>query len=72
HQLSHSGERNHVCVECDLKFARLHDLRRHARCRHSKEKPYRCGCVGCDEAFPRADALQRHMVMKHMKGEGEV
>ncbi|KAJ3212826.1 hypothetical protein HDU67_003599 [Dinochytrium kinnereticum] len=67
HQLAHSGQRSHACDECPLTFARLHDLRRHARCRHSKEKPYACVVEGCGEAFPRADALQRHIAMKHHK-----
>ncbi|KAJ3100637.1 hypothetical protein HDU97_002030 [Phlyctochytrium planicorne] len=65
HQLSHSGEKNHVCGECGIAFARLHDLRRHARCRHSHERPYVCNVEGCGEAFPRADALTRHNRIEH-------
>ncbi|KAJ1551834.1 hypothetical protein HK405_013758, partial [Cladochytrium tenue] len=65
HKLSHSGEKSHTCGFCPAAFARLHDLRRHVRCLHSRERPYPCPAPGCDEAYARADGLARHVRSEH-------
>ncbi|KAJ3147575.1 Metallothionein expression activator, partial [Irineochytrium annulatum] len=63
--LSHTGEKSFTCDECGVAFARVHDLRRHARCLHSGDRPYKCTVAECRESYPRADALSRHLRIEH-------
>ena len=50
------------CNECDMKFKRNADLRRHISSAHG-EKAF--NCLQCDCKFSRKDNLKRHMNSKH-------
>ncbi|KAJ3100492.1 hypothetical protein HDU97_002173 [Phlyctochytrium planicorne] len=52
-------KRRHVCPLCFKTFARIHDLNRHDRTKHSDERPHKC--PNCPATFPRADSLKKHM-----------
>ncbi|KAJ3100228.1 hypothetical protein HDU97_002411 [Phlyctochytrium planicorne] len=52
-------KRRHVCPLCLKTFARIHDLNRHDRTKHSDERPHKC--PNCPATFPRADSLKKHM-----------
>jgi len=55
-----AGEKPFPCTwpECDWRFARSDELRRHYR-KHTGDKPYVCRV--CDTAFARSDHLTLHM-----------
>jgi len=54
------GEKPFRCTwpECDWRFARSDELRRHYR-KHTGDKPYVCRV--CETAFARSDHLTLHM-----------
>jgi len=54
------GEKPFCCTwpECDWRFARSDELRRHYR-KHTGDKPYVCRV--CETAFARSDHLTLHM-----------
>ncbi|RMZ82013.1 hypothetical protein DV737_g2272, partial [Chaetothyriales sp. CBS 132003] len=58
--LPHSAtrqEKPYVCSTCQLRFRRLHDLKRHTKL-HTGERPH--VCPKCRRKFARGDALARH------------
>ncbi|KER25624.1 hypothetical protein T265_06969 [Opisthorchis viverrini] len=58
HRASH-GAAKHVCPICNRAFVRDDKLKRHIRCLHSSERPYKC--EACPKAFARKDKLQEHV-----------
>lgn len=58
HRVVHTGERQHACPHCKLRFARKADLRGHIRI-HTGERPYEC--IYCSKKFLRADVLSKHL-----------
>ncbi|KKA26588.1 hypothetical protein TD95_005175, partial [Thielaviopsis punctulata] len=50
-------EKPYGCNQCDMRFRRLHDLKRHSKL-HTGEKPH--VCPKCERKFARGDALARH------------
>jgi uncharacterized Zn-finger protein len=68
---SHSDTSFYDCMECDKNFARIEDLRRHAKERHRRKTQHHvCGVLGtsrpegCGQTFTRAEALRRHLRSK--------
>ncbi|KAJ3107901.1 hypothetical protein HDU97_002833 [Phlyctochytrium planicorne] len=62
HIVSHANRelrKKHKCELCPNSFARIHDLHRHTRTKHSDARPHKC--PNCPAAFPRADSLKKHM-----------
>ncbi|KAI9356474.1 hypothetical protein DFJ73DRAFT_640994 [Zopfochytrium polystomum] len=51
-------DRPFVCDHCQKRFARVHDLVRHARV-HGAAKEF--GCKTCGKVFSRKDAMRRHI-----------
>ncbi|KAG5455115.1 hypothetical protein CSKR_107373 [Clonorchis sinensis] len=58
HRATH-GAAKHVCPICNRAFVRDDKLKRHIRCLHSSERPYKCET--CPKAFARKDKLQEHV-----------
>ena len=56
----HTGDRPFKCNDCDLSFARCHDLRRHEKI-HKKGNQNSNKCEFCNRLFSRPDALNRHI-----------
>jgi hypothetical protein len=61
----------YICTECDRRFTRIEDHRRHVKERHiGTKKQHVCGIVGkpgpegCGQSFTRAEALRRHLRSK--------
>ncbi|MGH0157337.1 UNVERIFIED_CONTAM: hypothetical protein FKN15_053347 [Acipenser sinensis] len=53
----HTVQKPYHCNECDTRFSRLGDLKRHQRI-HTGEKPYHC--TECGKRFSRLSHLKRH------------
>ncbi|KAI9653472.1 MAG: hypothetical protein M1831_006020 [Alyxoria varia] len=56
HVQTHLNDRQFKCPDCNARFVRAHDLKRHALM-HTGEKKYWCAC---NRGFSRQDALTRH------------
>ncbi|KAF6778108.1 Zinc finger protein [Paragonimus kellicotti] len=57
HRISHAAAK-YVCHLCSRPFVRDDKLKRHIRCVHSSERPFKCEF--CSKAFARKDKLQEH------------
>ncbi|KAF8571056.1 hypothetical protein P879_05987 [Paragonimus westermani] len=57
HRVSHAAAK-YVCHLCSRPFVRDDKLKRHIRCVHSSERPFKCEF--CSKAFARKDKLQEH------------
>ena len=51
--------RKFSCDECNKRFARQNDLKRHLLI-HSNSRPFKCEYEGCDKAFRQRSALTIH------------
>ena len=56
---THTGEKPHVCSDCDKRFSRLSNLNPHMMT-HTGEKPHVCS--DCDKRFSRLATLKIHMM----------
>ncbi|KAG0265595.1 hypothetical protein BG011_004386 [Mortierella polycephala] len=75
HRAIHQGLKPFVCtrtkddgVPCHWAFARRHDLERHVRSRHEKERTFRC--KSCGIRCTRSDAIRRHLAKNAACREG--
>ncbi|KAF9409018.1 hypothetical protein BGZ76_005755 [Entomortierella beljakovae] len=66
HRATHAGVKPFTCAHvsetgevCEWSFARRHDLERHTRSRHSREKLFKCKTCGAE--CGRNDAFKRHL-----------
>ena len=59
HVLTHSGEKMHICLECDKSFGQAGNLKIHM-VTHSKERTYTC--VHCNKSFSLVQYLRTHML----------
>ncbi|KAF7256498.1 Zinc finger protein [Paragonimus skrjabini miyazakii] len=57
HRVSHAAAK-YICHLCSRPFVRDDKLKRHIRCVHSSERPFKCEF--CSKAFARKDKLQEH------------
>jgi len=66
HVRCHKDERPFQCTECPSSFSRKHDLRRHFRSLHEKERRHG-PCPHCALYFTRSDALKRHIAVEEKR-----
>lgn len=57
--LTHTNEKPHVCPDCEERFTRPDNLKRHKRI-HTGEKPHRCPMPSCGERFAESGQLKAH------------
>ena len=60
HMLIHTGDKQHVCPECDKRFTQAGTLKKHMLI-HTGEKQH--VCPECDKRFTRAADLKKHMLI---------
>ena len=57
--LTSSGDKIHICSECQKSFGQSGGLKRHM-VTHTKERAY--NCIQCQRSFGQAAVLKRHML----------
>ncbi|KAJ2943935.1 hypothetical protein O0L34_g8257 [Tuta absoluta] len=60
HELTHTDDKPHVCVECGKRFIQLHHLKIHQRV-HKPDSWLTCRVRGCHKEFTNEYALKRHI-----------
>ena len=58
--LIHTGEKQHVCPECDKRFTRADNLKRHMLIHTGENQNV---CPECDKRFTQASHLKDHMLI---------
>ncbi|XP_055639766.1 zinc finger protein 93-like [Toxorhynchites rutilus septentrionalis] len=64
HRRGHTGDKPYKCTQCPLGFARIGDLNRHTKLRHTEEPSYMCSL--CSQTFHSSSLYHRHK-KKHQK-----
>ena len=59
HSFTSSGDKIHICSECQKSFGQSGGLKRHM-VTHTKERAY--NCIQCQRSFGQAAVLKRHML----------
>ena len=60
HMLIHTGEKQHVCPECDKRYTQVCVLKKHMLF-YTGEKQH--ACPECDKRFTLAGTLKEHMLI---------
>ena len=65
HMLIHAQEKKHY--KCDICNKKVHNLQRHQRSQHGKDKDKKCVCETCGFVAKHKDMLKRHIRSVHKR-----
>lgn len=65
HQMTHTGERPHMCDKCDYRAAKKYNLDAHKRAKHNDIGDRNIFCEVCGKAFQTEASLRGHITTVH-------